>query len=758
MTRRLHIEVRGCVQGVGFRPAVHRHANAAGLGGWVLNSDAGVIIEVEGERAALDAFVAALRAHPPPMARIDEFVAVETAPCGDTAFAIQPSRHSGDIAAGMPPDLATCESCRAELFAPGDRRCGYPFLNCVDCGPRFTIIDALPYDRERTAMAGFTMCPECRREYETPGDRRFDAQPNACPVCGPRLTLRRPGGPAAGGDPLSSALALLRSGHILAVKGLGGFHLCCDAAAPTAVARLRERKQRPHKPLAVMFRDLDEVAQHCLVTAAAAAALVSAARPIVVLPRRPDSGLSPLLSPDTDDLGAFLPYTPLHHLLLAAQSPLVMTSCNRSEEPIAADLGELGNLLGNVADAALDHDRPIRRRCDDSVMKLCGDRPLLLRRSRGHVPQPLPLPAAGPAVLACGADGKNTFCVTRDRVAFLSQHIGDLDELRAHLFYREAVADLLRLLRVVPGAVACDLHPDYLSTRFAVASGVAPRVAVQHHHAHIAAVLGDHGLAGPVLGIALDGTGYGPDGTVWGGEFLRVTPGAFHRLGHFRQLPMPGGEAAIREPARMAFAWLHAVLPPETARQHALHLLPHLAPGDLRVLEQLLTQRLRTPLTSSAGRLWDAVSALLGHDAPITYEGQAAIRLQTLAQRHGPAAPYPSEVSVQPDGTVLSFDAMLPALLADLGQGRTREELAARVHATLAAGIVTTAVRLGADHALDTVALSGGVFQNELLLSAVLAGLETAGLRVYVPRRVGLNDSCIAYGQAVVAAARLTGA
>ncbi len=810
MNKRVKIEIQGRVQGVGFRPTVWRHATGLGLSGFVRNTPAGVVIEAQGETAAVDRFLAMLQAEPPRQARI-ESMQVSALPAKDTSapFEIQASGRSGDLRAGMPPDLATCAECRAELFDPANRRHRYPFLNCTNCGPRFTIIRELPYDRERTSMASFALCPECRKEYLDPANRRFDAQPNACPACGPRVRLigsrsrRRTtddrrwteisGGtanekgerfaetPLQPEAAIGEAVRLLKAGGILAIKGLGGYHLACDAASDAAVAKLRARKGRPHKPLAVMFAALDEIRRHAEVSDAEAAELTGCAAPIVILRRKAGSSLSRLISPDTADLGAFLPYSPLHHLLLAGISPLVMTSGNRAEEPIAMDEEQLTGILGPIADAALVHNRPILRRCDDSVLKVIAGRRLLLRRSRGLAPDAIRLPLEGPPVLACGADLKNAICLTRGNEAFLSQHIGDLEDYAAFRFFRETIADLAGLLKVQPALIAHDLHPDYHATRFAVSpdAGGGRRVAVQHHHAHIAACLAEHRLTEPAIGVALDGTGYGPDGTIWGGEFLVADLKAYRRVGHFKPYRLPGGEEAIRRPERMAFSLLLA-----EGMADAVDLLPALDAGQRNALAAMLEQKLNSPLTSSAGRLFDAVAALLGAGDAISYEARGTIRLQTMAD--GAAAePYPFAITQGSESTpldgagsatggtfaalraqptplhgdpapaagclVLSFGTMLRPLAAGLREGVSRPVLAGRFHATVAAGVTAMCRQIRETEGLDRAALSGGVFQNELLLGQVTKRLQREGFRVYSHRLAPPNDACLALGQAAVA-------
>ena len=603
-------------------------------------------------------------------------------------------------------------------------------------------------------MSSFRMCERCGAEYRDPHDRRFDAQPDACPDCGPALWLIDADGRRVdAGDPVAEAAALLRRGAVVAVKSLGGYHLACRADDDAAIARLRDRKHRPHKSLAVMFASMEELALHAACTPEEAAELASSAASVVVLPRKAGSTLSGLLSPDTPDLGVFLPYTPLHHLLLGLVSPLVMTSGNLSEEPIAKDEIELGRLLGPVADAALVHDRPIVRRCDDSVLRMVDGQRLFLRRSRGWVPGSVALPVAGPAVLACGAELKNTFCITRGEQAFISQHIGDLVEHPAYPFFEEAVADWLQLLRVTPEWIAHDLHPDYLSTRFAQRFDDRRRVAVQHHHAHIASCMAEHGFRERVIGVALDGAGLGTDGTVWGGEFLVADLCDFERWAHLKAYRLPGGDEAVRHPDRMAFGALVTEMGEDVAVEAAKRLLPAIPEPHRRVLADMVARGVRSPLTSSAGRLFDAVSALLGLCHEVSYEGQAAIRLQAVAKvdvRDG----YVFELERSTRPWVLSPSRMFRELLDDIRSGVDIGVVSARFHRGVASGAAAVCAAIREETGLCDVMLSGGVFQNHLLLAWLTASLKLAGFRVHSHRVVPPNDGGIALGQAAVALAR----
>jgi hydrogenase maturation protein HypF len=691
------------VQGVGFRPFVYGLAQRHGLGGYVLNDGAGVIVEAEGAAAALDAFAAAIRAEAPPLARVDSVVAEGVAPMGEAEFRIDASSASGRSAL-IPADVATCEECLRELFDPDDRRYRYPFVNCTQCGPRFTIVRGIPYDRALTTMAGFEMCAACRREYEDPRDRRFHAEPICCPVCGPQLSM-----------PLSEAVGLLRAGKIVAVKGLGGYHLACDATNENAVARLRNRKHREDKPFAVMMRDVD-------VTPEERALLESRERPIVLVRRRNDGGIAPSVAPGTVWLGVMLPYTPLHHLLLHdAQIPLVMTSGNVSDEPIAFDDGEARERLGSIADAFLSHDRPIHRRCEDSVVRASFP----IRRSRGYAPAaiPLPVPASRP-IVAAGAELKSTFCVARGPDAFMSPHLGDLDSEQAYRAFRNDLELYLDMLDVRADVVAHDLHPEYLSTKWALEQDAA-LVGVQHHHAHAAACLAEHGETGPALALVFDGTGYGTDGTLWGGELLRCDLAGFERLAWLEPVPLPGGEAAVREPWRVAAVHLERAGEP--------------VPWE-RWPEVRASLAVNAPLASGMGRLFDAVAAVLGVRDEVTYEGQAAIELEQLAGDLA-AEPWPWRFG---DAT-----GLVATCYSRARDGEPREHIAAAFHETVAAGAAAACAEAAGPR---TVALSGGTFQNLRLAASTRARLEREGFRVLTHRLVPPNDGGVSYGQATVAA------
>ncbi len=713
---RVRLRVRGVVQGVGFRPFVHRLAQRHAISGFVLNDADGVVVEAEGEAGALAAFVSAISAEAPPLARVFSVEAVACSPRLEAGFTIVVSERGGvGRKTLIPPDAATCDECLRELFDPADRRYRYPFLNCTNCGPRFTIVTSVPYDRPRTTMAGFPLCASCRSEYEDPADRRFHAEPTACPDCGPRLSL-----------PLEEAVGLLQDGRIVAVKGLGGYHLACDATDQQAVARLRARKLREEKPLAVMTTAPHDLAD---LTLAEEALLRSAARPIVLVARRAESPLAPSVVEGSPWLGLVLPYTPLHHLLCHDVGvPLVMTSGNRSDEPIAIDDVDARRRLGGIADAFLSHDRPIHRRCEDSVVRAAFP----MRRSRGYVPGPLPLPVPVTApVVAAGAELKSTFCVARDAEAFLSPHLGDLDSEAAYLAFRTDLALYLDMLGVEPAAVACDLHPEYLATKWAHEQGL-PLVEVQHHHAHAAACLAEHGETDEALAVVLDGTGMGTDGTLWGGELLRCNLVSFERVAHLEPVPLPGGEAAIREPWRMAAAYLERAERPVPFERWPL------------VRESL---KVNAPFSSGTGRLFDAVAALLGVRKQVRYEGQAAIELEHLAGAVV-AAPYACTI----DGGAIRGADLVAAAYDDLIAGRPRAEIAAAFHEGVAAAF---AAACAAAESPGTVVLSGGSCQNLRLVASLRRLLEQTGFRVLTHRLVPPNDGGVSYGQAAIAAATL---
>jgi hydrogenase maturation protein HypF len=748
---RARVHVSGLVQGVGFRPFVWREATALGLAGWVGNDASGVVLEVEGSADAVAALLEALT-RPPTLARVDGVHSEALAPRGGRGFTVRTSATLGARRALVSPDTATCADCLRELHDPADRRFRHPFVNCTSCGPRYTIVASVPYDRSRTTMAGFPLCADCRSEYADPADRRFHAEPVCCPACGPKLRLLDPAGVDLAADPVEATARLLDEGRVVAVKGLGGYHLAADARHEHAVATLRSRKHREDRPFAVMAGDLTMARELCLVGPEEEALLTSAARPIVVLRRAAGSVVAPSVAPGTPTLGVMLPYSPLHTLLLEASGrPLVLTSGNRSDEPIAFHDADAADRLARIADAFLVHDRPIRTRVDDSVSTVVRGRVVPIRRSRGYVPNPVQLPQEAPEpVLACGALLKNTFCVARGGQAFVSHHVGDLDDYATMQSYADGIAHMSALLDVDPTVVAHDLHPDYPSTRWAEERPGARLVGVQHHHAHIASCLADNGVEGPVIGVAFDGLGLGDDGTAWGGEFLVADLAVASRAAHLDRVPMPGGDAAARQPWRMTGAHLDAAYAGEIPAGLAV------AQRQGHRWDQVLAVSragVNAPVTSSAGRLFDAVAALLGVRDVITYEGQAAIELEHVADP-GESGSYPVPTSAEPVGRV-QVGALVRAVVDDVDRGTAVPVVAARFHNALADVVLEVCRRLRDERGLGDVALSGGVFQNALLLTRCLDRLEGAGFTVLTHRQVPPNDGGISLGQAAVAVARM---
>jgi hydrogenase maturation protein HypF len=746
--RRVHGRVEGTVQGVGFRPYVHRLALELGLGGTVGNDERGVVVDVEGDPGAVDAFLERLPGEAPPLAHVERVLVHEVPATGERAFAIVASERRGAPAALVVPDAATCEDCLAELRDPADRRHRYPFINCTNCGPRFTIVRDVPYDRPRTTMAAFAMCDACRAEYEDPADRRFHAQPNACPHCGPQARLV---GPAVGGaeDPVAAAAILLRGGAIVAVKGLGGYHLACRADDEAAVATLRIRKHREDRPFALMSPDVAAARALVELGGAEEALLGSAARPIVLAPRRADAPVAGAVAPASRELGVMLPYAPLHHLLLGDTGcTLVMTSGNVSDEPIAYRDDDALARLDGIADAFLVHDRPIHTRTDDSVVRAVAGRPVVLRRSRGYVPASvtLPVPATRP-LLACGAELKSTFCLAKRQRAWVGHHIGDLRNAETLSAYREGIAHFERLFAVTPELVAHDLHPDYLATAYALEREGVEVLGVQHHHAHLAACLAEHGETAAAVGAIYDGAGYGSDGTVWGGEILVGDLRGFARAGALWPVRLPGGDRAAREPWRMACAWLAAA--GEAEPQRPAHLADRVDARSWNAIARMATSGFAAPVTTSMGRLFDAIAALCGLRTHATYEGQAAIELEAAAD-HAERGAY--ELPVTDDGR-LDARPTVREVMADQQAGTSPALISARFHHAVAAATTAACAGAAAQAGTERVVLSGGVFQNRLLLEDTAERLRAHGLRVLVPERLPPNDGAISYGQAAIAAA-----
>ena len=755
--RRLGITVRGIVQGVGFRPFVYNAAVARGLSGWVLNDADTVRIEVEGPAEQIEAFLDCLRKRHPPQAHIAA-LDVQQLPCNGRqgeGFVIRSSTVSASPQPTIPADLATCEMCLAEIRDPSQRRYGYAFTNCTNCGPRWSIVHKLPYDRMRTTMVQFAMCPQCAAEYSAPTDRRFHAEPIACPVCGPVLRLLDSSGKQlVGGDAaLQGAVEALLAGQIVALKGLGGFQLLVDATRPETVGRLRQRKARPDKPFAVMLPSLAEVQRRCRVSCAAAEALLSSAAPIVLLRRRTDPAavqdVAPGVAPANPYLGVMLPYTPLHHLLMdRLRRPLVCTSGNLSEEPMAVSTAEAIERLGPIADVLLTHNRPIARPVDDSVVRPTASGLQVLRRARGYAPLPVVLGQSVPPLLAVGGHLKNTVAVSVGRQVVISQHIGDLDNLPAVRVFQRAIDDLLEFLQVQPAAIACDMHPDYASTHHAellAARWDVPLLRVQHHHAHAASCIAEHGLQGPVLAFTWDGTGYGPDGTAWGGEALMCDGPAFHRVAHLRSFPLPGGDRAARQPRRAALGLLFEIFGSQAAR----YAQQWFAPSELRTLLSMLEQGKHCPRTTSMGRLFDAVACICGLGQQSSFEGQAAMALEFAVY---PCEDEPYSLLVSDDWPMIGdWEPMIRAILADVAAGEPVGRISARFHTALAEWAATVARSAGCNQ----VVLSGGCFQNAILDEWVRRRLSVCGLSVYTHQAIPPNDGGISLGQIAVASWQL---
>jgi hydrogenase maturation protein HypF len=753
------VKIAGVVQGVGFRPYIYGLATELGLCGQVGNGTGGVVVEIEGAGSRVEEFLRRLPLEIPPLARIESLMLEDIEISGVVGFRIVASDARGEVSTQIPADAATCADCLREMGDAENRRYRYPFINCTHCGPRFTITRNIPYDRPQTSMAKFGMCAACQAEYEDPRDRRFHAQPNACWDCGPRLTLLDAEDAASDArDPVGAAVELLRAGEIVAVKGVGGFHLVVDATSEAAVMRLRARKHRFGKPLAVMVRDLEAVRRLCKVSDAEAALLTSTERPIVLLRALEGNGLVAEVAPGVPWLGVFLPYAPVHFLLLGGDGlrALVMTSANLSEEPIAIANEEAVERLGRIADAFLVHDREILQRADDSVMQVVEGAPQFVRRSRGHVPLPVALLDETPPLLAVGGHLKSVFTLAKGMHGYQSQHLGDLESVASVEFFEEALEHFGRIFQIVPEYVVHDLHPGYSSTAWAMRQ-TQPKIAVQHHHAHIAGCMAEHRLRGPVIGLALDGTGYGADGCVWGGEVLIATLTGFERFAHLKYVAMPGAEAAVREPWRMAFGHLHAALGEGVFVADLLAQMK-VSEGDARMLARIMEIGLNSPLTSSCGRMFDAAAALiLGRDR-VDYEAQAAIELEGVAEAGAvpEANRYVFRLEEDVEGPLILNPApMWKELVTDLRGGESPAKMSARFHAGVADGYVRAATAAGARNGIRETCLSGGVFHNRLLTRLVCEGLRRAGMEAYLPVKVSPGDGGLSYGQAVVAAALL---
>jgi hydrogenase maturation protein HypF len=753
---RRQIEVTGIVQGVGFRPFIYGLAEEYNLRGYIVNTSRGVEIDVEGPAGAVERFIAGIREKAPPLAVIDEITWRLLPAVGYSAFEIKESVDVPDRLAPVAPDTATCPECRRELLDPGDRRYRYPFINCTNCGPRFTIITGVPYDRPKTTMREFTMCPDCSAEYTDPAHRRFHAQPNACSVCGPRLMITdREGHEISVPDPVDEVRAALADGKIIAVKGLGGYHLACDALNEEAVRRLREKKVREDKPFAVMVKDLATVRQYCLLDEKEGELLAGGCRPIVLLQKRPDRPVAPSVAPGNSFLGVMLPYTPLHILLLDdGPAALVMTSGNVSDEPIAYRDEDAFARLGGIADLFLAHNREIRHRCDDSVTRVFRGEEYIMRRARGYAPVPLLLVREMSQVLALGGEQKNTFCLTKGRYAFVSHHIGDLENVETLASFEEGIDLYKKLFGIKPEIIAHDLHPEYLSTKYAMAQEGIPLAGVQHHHAHVAACMAENRLNEKVIGISFDGTGYGTDGHIWGGEFLVSDYLDFRRAGRLAYVPMPGGAKAVREPWRMAVGYLNRTF---GADWHEVCPWPAgIEESKVSFIQAMVEKGINTPLTSSMGRLFDAVSALLGIRLAANYEGQGAVELeqQALSAVNTALSPYDIDIDEEEGVYVINIPITLRQIIDYLSRGTPVPDIAGRFHRTVTEIIFRMCLLVRRDEGINKVCLTGGVFQNMLLLGMTFDKLRENEFDVYVHSKIPVNDGGISLGQAVIAAER----
>ena len=746
------IDVNGIVQGVGFRPFVYNLAHQYGLKGEVANTASGVSIRIEGSPEDIRAFETELTTKSPPLAHLVEISAHAESIKPFAEFRIVKSKGQTQMATLISPDVSICDDCRQELFDPKDRRYQYPFINCTNCGPRYTIIDDIPYDRPKTSMRHFKMCAACQAEYDDPTNRRFHAQPNACEQCGPHVSFHdHRCKPITTDNPIEAAADCIRQGQIVAVKGLGGYHLVVDALNSEAVLRLRKRKLREEKPFAIMSADLESIREYALVRPEEETLLTSIQRPIVLLQKKNPNPISEAVAPGNKYWGVMLPYTPLHYLLFEHQfAALVMTSANLSEEPIAIDNDDAFERLADIADYFLIHNRDIYLRSDDSILKHTAGRRRYIRRSRGFVPIPIFLNQTVPAILACGAELKNTICLTKGDKAFLSQHIGDLENMATLDFFKLTVAHLARILEIQPELIACDMHPDYLSTRFAKEQAQTGIIEVQHHHAHIISCMAEHKLEGAVIGLAFDGTGYGTDGTIWGGEVLVAEATQFERVAHLAQVPMPGSSAAIKEPWRMALSYLRATFG-ENLPELDLPLLKQIEPQKISIIVQMIEKGVNCPQTSSLGRLFDAVAAITGIRQRVNFEGQAAMELEMLAEDSSKAI-YDIQWTSRAPIKILP-QPIIRGVVQDIQNGMSPADISIKFHQTLIVlfGEICGTVRR--DHDLNRVVLSGGCFQNSLLLKGLIGQLEAHHFEVYAHQQVPANDGGIALGQAMVAGA-----
>ncbi len=745
-------EIQGIVQGVGFRPHVHYLALKYKLTGNVSNTAAGVVIQVQGSPDVIATFQKDLVANPPPLAHIAKVTVSSISPLRTDAFTIIPSDANSERSALIAPDTSVCEDCLKEMFDPADRRYRYPFINCTNCGPRYTIIDDIPYDRPQTSMRNFTMGSDCQAEYDTPDNRRFHAQPNACPTCGPGVQLfdssRRL---IHTQDPVNLTKELLAAGHIVAIKGLGGYHLAVDATNEASVSKLRQLKNREEKPLALMASDVSAIRRFAQVDTTGAETLVSRQRPIVLLPKRYTSHIANSVAPHSREFGVMLPYTPLHYLLFEnTDLVLVMTSGNRSDDPIAIENDDAFERLHSIAEYFLIHNRDILLRSDDSLVRVTDHSVQFMRRSRGYVPVPIFLKRPLPPILAVGAALKNTICLTKENRAFVSQHIGDLENVPTYRFFEQTIDHMTRILSIDPTIVAHDYHPDYLSTRYVQQLNIE-KVAVQHHHAHIVSVMAEHGLDGPVLGLAFDGTGYGDDGHIWGGELLLATPAEYKRMAHLAYIPMPGSNAAIKSPWRMAVSYLYATFGNKLWGLD-IPFIHRINSNKTKATLQMIDRKLNSPLTSSIGRLFDGVAALVGVRNDVTFEGQAAMELEHLSTDID--TPYSYDWETDGDQIKIRPEGIIRDIVTDLAAKQPVPKIAGRFHATLIDIFGELTAQIGSRRGINIVVLSGGVFQNIRLIKGIRSTLYAKGLNVYTPKSLPANDGGISLGQAMVAAAK----
>ncbi|HDK26247.1 MAG TPA: carbamoyltransferase HypF [Candidatus Atribacteria bacterium] len=758
MKIRENIIIRGIVQGVGFRPFIHKLIKNYNLSGWVLNSNQGVEIEVEGEEEELDSLIEDIKEKLPPLARIEEIEIVKLPLVGYKGFFIKKSKTKEENSLVLvSPDISICKDCLQELFDSQNRRFRYPFINCTNCGPRFTIIKDIPYDREKTTMSAFKMCPQCQNEYDNLEDRRYHAQPNACAHCGPQVFIyNRDGKIIKNVNPIEQAVKFLKEGKIGAIKGLGGFHLACDATNDQTVLRLRNLKKREAKPFALMSFNLEKIEQYCEVEKEEREQLESRARPIVLLKKKRDSIISSFVAPNNNYLGVMLPYTPLHYLLLKDTfSALVMTSGNFSEDPIICDNQEALEKLDKVVDFFLLYNREIFNRCDDSIIKIMNHHSVFFRRARGYVPDPITIDFRLKEVLAVGAELKNTICFSKGRYIFPSQYLGDLKNLGALNFFKESIEKLGKIFRMNPQIIACDLHPDYLSTKYAEEIGAKRGIEVvkiQHHYAHIASCMVENDIRERVIGVAYDGTGYGDDGKIWGGEFLLCDFKKYFRIGHLRYSPLPGGDKAIAEPWRVAYGYLYSIYG-KKAKELRIDFIQRQNHNILSIIEKMIDQKINSPLTSSCGRLFDAISALIGVRDKVSYEGQAAMEMEAICVS-GIEEGYKFDIYKENKEFIINPENIFKEIICDLKNGASKGVIAAKFHNTVADFTGDLCVKIREITNLNKVALSGGVFQNRYLTERIISHLEKEGFQVYIQRKVPPNDGGISLGQAVIAGSK----